>query len=78
MPRLLVVPFGLVNHPYASLEANLTYHEEAQDWGRWYYFQRLEAAASGRYHFRQANLNEAVNVRPVGFRAWLEQVWGPA
>lgn len=69
-----------------------TYHDaetQAEDARRnsdsalWHYYQRLLQTANGRYHFRQANLNEAVNqneatqVRPMRFQAWLEQVWGP-
>ena len=57
---------------------------QQEDWNRWWYFQRLGAVANGRYHFRQANLNDAVaqsnavDVRPMRFRDWLQQVWGPA
>ncbi len=75
---VVLASFTLVSQPYANLGTNLTYYAQAEDWGRWYYFQRLVATANGRYHFRQANLNEAVNLRPVRFREWLAQVWGPA
>ncbi|KAJ9156139.1 NAD(P)-binding protein [Pleurostoma richardsiae] len=78
------VGFDLVVHQFRDLEAQLEYQQQMGDWNRWYYFQRLIATANGRYNFRQANLNEAVNnsehvdVRPLGFREWLEQAWGPA
>jgi len=72
------VPFTLVSHAYASLDTTIAYYEDTQDWARWYYLQRLAATANGRYSFRQPNLNDAVDVRPIRFQDWLQQVWGPA
>lgn len=79
------VPFNLAIHPYQAAVAEAEYCQENADWSRWHYFQRLIATADGRYHFGQTNLNDAINaagggleVRPLDFRQWLEQVWGPA
>ena len=70
---------------YQDAVAEAEYCQENADWARWHYYQRLIATADGRYHFRQANLNGVVDgvnggveVRPLAFRRWLEQVWGPA
>lgn len=79
------VPFNLAIHTYQAAVAEAEYCQENADWPRWHYFQRLIATADGRYHFSQANLNDAINaagggleVRPLNFRQWLDQVWGPA
>ncbi|KAK1771236.1 NAD(P)-binding protein [Phialemonium atrogriseum] len=79
------VPFNLSVHSYQAAEAEAEYCQQNAEWPRWHYFQRLLATANGRYHFTQANLNDTVNtagsgveVRPLNFRQWLEQVWGPA
>lgn len=80
---ILLVPFRLVSRTFEDAEALAEDARRASDVGLWYYYQRLLQTANGRYHFRQANLNEAVNqneatqVRPMRFRTWLEQVWGP-
>ena len=79
-----LVPFNFITHNYSDIQAHLDEYLQQEDWIRWWYFQRLGATANGRYHFRQPNLNEAVNesdavdLRPVRFRDWLERVWGPA
>jgi hypothetical protein len=56
---------------------------EDDDTVRWHYYMRLLATASGRYHFRDANLNEAIRrsdsvevQNPLTFRAWLQQFFG--
>lgn len=78
------VPFSLVSHTYQDAEARAALCHQCGDWARWYYFQRLLQTANGRYHVRQANLNELVNqceatrVHPIKFATWLERVWGPA
>ncbi|KAK3325219.1 hypothetical protein B0H66DRAFT_114412 [Apodospora peruviana] len=78
------VPFSLVTQSYQDAEALAEESHHTGDWGRWHYYQRLLQTANGRYQVRQVNLNEAVNqneatvVRPMRFRTWLEQVWGPA
>jgi hypothetical protein len=80
----LIVPFAMTNLGWGDLEGLLDYFSQQMNWTRWYQIQRLAATASGRYHFRNANLNDAVrqsdvaDFRPVRFAAWLQEVWGPA
>jgi hypothetical protein len=76
------VPFTLQNRRYIDLSAHLDFYRENEDARMWHYVQRLLATADGRYDFRTANLNEAVDrsdhveVEPVRFREWLEAQWG--
>ena len=79
------VPFQLNVIPYRDLRGELSRAEQSRRRERVAYVQRLIATANGRYHFGRANLNdlvgqnrEHVDVRPIGFREWLRQVWGPA
>ena len=58
------------------------YYRESGDMPQWQYYQRLIATANGRYHFRQANLNDAISnsdavevPQPMTFLAWLQQFW---
>ncbi|KAK0719587.1 hypothetical protein B0H67DRAFT_484909 [Lasiosphaeris hirsuta] len=77
------VPFRLVTRTYQDAEAQAEDSQRGGEWDRWHYYQRLLQTANGRYYVRGTNLNDAVNqndatqVRPVRFRTWLEQVWGP-
>lgn len=81
---IITVPFDLIVHQHRDLQAHVEYNLDQGDWNRWYYFQRLIAAANGRYTFDQANLNEAVNqaehvdVTPETFRDWLQRMWPSA
>ncbi|KAH8880015.1 NAD(P)-binding protein [Thozetella sp. PMI_491] len=78
------IPFSLATHTYQDAMAQAQFCSEIEDYNRYFYFERLIQTANGRYHFRHANLNDTVNqhdgveVRPLRFRQWLEQVWGPA
>ncbi|KAK1966297.1 isoflavone reductase [Colletotrichum sublineola] len=69
------VAFNLRTRKCSKLQSELTQYESRQNWVQWWNVQRLIATADGRYDFRQANLNEAVDFRPVGFRTWLETQW---
>ncbi|KAK5661278.1 hypothetical protein OQA88_11172 [Cercophora sp. LCS_1] len=77
------VPFRMVNRTYQDAETLAEGCRRGNDAALWLYYQRLLQTANGRYQVRQVNLNEAVNqtestqVRPMRFRTWLEQVWGP-
>lgn len=82
--RQLIVPFQLNIIPYKNLRAELARAEQARRYERSAYIRRLISTANGRYHFGRANLNdmiaqsEFVDIRPISFRDWLHQVWGPA
>lgn len=86
LPRhfLSAVPFQLKVIPYRDLRAELARAEQGRRRERYAHVQRLISTANGRYHFGRANLNDLVaqsdyvDVRPVSFRNWLRQVWGPA
>lgn len=73
----MIVAFTLRTRKYSKLQSELTHYEQRQNWNQWWNIQRLIATADGRYDFRQANLNEVVDFRPVSFRSWLESNWGP-
>ncbi|KAK1564234.1 isoflavone reductase [Colletotrichum navitas] len=62
------VAFTLRTRDCSKLQSELAHCESRQNWTQWWNIQRLIATADGRYDFRQANLNEAVDFRPVGFR----------
>ncbi|KAK4219122.1 hypothetical protein QBC37DRAFT_151309 [Rhypophila decipiens] len=78
------VPFSLVTQSYQDAQSLAEESQQTGDWSRWHYYQRLLQTANGRYQVRQGNLIEAINQneaavpQPMRFRAWLEQVWGPA
>ncbi|KAK1836321.1 hypothetical protein QBC39DRAFT_411112 [Podospora conica] len=78
------VPFRLVSRTYQDVEGLAEEARRNDDGTAWHYYQRLLQTANGRYHVRQTNLAEAVNqgaatpLRPMRFRAWLEQTWGAA
>jgi len=72
----------MVTRTYQDAEAQAEDGLRSNNIQMWHYYQRLLQTANGRYHVRGVNLNEAVNqseatVRPMRFRTWLEQVWGP-
>jgi nucleoside-diphosphate-sugar epimerase len=73
----LGVPISLVTRHYQEVEAQAEACQQRGDWSQWYYFQRLLQTANGRYHVRQANLNDTTQVQPLTFRTWLENVWLP-
>ncbi|KAF6832573.1 isoflavone reductase [Colletotrichum plurivorum] len=70
-------PFDLRIRKYSKLQSELTHYERRNNQVQWWNMQRLIATADGRYDFRQANLNEAVDIQPSSFRHWLESHWGP-
>ncbi|KAJ4306107.1 hypothetical protein N0V88_000903 [Collariella sp. IMI 366227] len=71
----LGIPFSLVSRHYREVEAQAAACQQRGDWSQWLYFQRLLQTANGRYHVRQANLNDATEVQPMDFRGWLGSVW---
>jgi hypothetical protein len=73
----LGVPISLVTRHYQEVETQAEACQQRGDWAQWYYFQRLLQTANGRYHVRQANLNDTTQVQPLSFRRWLENVWLP-
>jgi hypothetical protein len=64
-----------VTRQYQEVEAQAEQYHQRGDWAQWYYLQRLLQTANGRYHVRQTNLNEAVQLQPMTLRGWLENVW---
>ncbi|KAJ8118751.1 hypothetical protein ONZ43_g3932 [Nemania bipapillata] len=70
--------FQITNRPYTEVIAWLDYYRHNNDQERWYQMQHLLQTADGRYSFGEANLNDAVDVEPIGFRQWLYDNWGPA
>ena len=78
LTMILTVPFRLVSRTYQDAEGLAEEGRRNNDGVTWHYYQRLLQTANGRYHVRHTNLNEAVNMRPMRFRAWLEQIWGAA
>ncbi|KAF9881992.1 isoflavone reductase family protein [Colletotrichum karsti] len=70
------VAFSLRTRKCSKLSSDLAHYAQRQNWDQWWNIQRLIATAEGRYDFRQADLNEAVDFQPVSFRSWLEAQWG--
>ena len=73
-----------MNRNYRDAEAQADASQRSNNGVLWHYYQRLLQTANGRYHVRGTNLNdimsqnETTRFRPMRFREWLEQVWGPA
>ncbi|RYO94056.1 hypothetical protein DL766_004111 [Monosporascus sp. MC13-8B] len=72
------VEFEVIARPYNEIVSWLQYFDERNEVDRWYFMQHMLQTANGRYNFGEANLNRIVNIEPVGFREWLQEVWGPA
>ncbi|KAL7623009.1 hypothetical protein AAE478_006688 [Parahypoxylon ruwenzoriense] len=72
------VNFDVTTRPYEEIIQWLRYYEQNRDEAKWYSMQHLLQTADGRYNFREANLNDEVQVQPLTFRQWLYNVWGPA
>ncbi|KAH8671008.1 isoflavone reductase [Xylariales sp. PMI_506] len=72
------VEITTISRPYQELLDWLQYYEQTNDGPKWYQMIHMIQTANGRYHFSDANLNELVNVQPIGLRPWLEHIWGPA
>ncbi|KAI1778341.1 NAD(P)-binding protein [Hypoxylon cercidicola] len=72
------VQFTVITRPYDQIEQWLRYYEQNRDEARWFSMQHLLQTANGRYNFSEANLNDAVGLRPTDFRQWLYDTWGPA
>ncbi|KAI0402562.1 isoflavone reductase [Xylaria palmicola] len=70
--------FNVVSRPYADVVAWVDYYRQHNNEERWYAMQHLLQTADGRYTFGDANLNDLVDVEPMGFRQWLSHTWGPA
>jgi hypothetical protein len=71
------VPFDVVARPYNELNDWLQYYEQSQDWSKWFQMQQLIQTANGRYQFSEHNLNDMVDVQPIGLRTWLSNMWPP-
>ncbi|KAI0601262.1 hypothetical protein F4775DRAFT_439590 [Biscogniauxia sp. FL1348] len=72
------VQFQVTTWPYQDLVSWLQYHEQQHNDAERRFMEHLVQTANGRYDFRDANLNDMVDVQPVRFRQWLETHWGPA
>ncbi|KAK1749953.1 hypothetical protein QBC47DRAFT_332699 [Echria macrotheca] len=85
------VPFRMITRTYREAQALAEEARRENDAARWFYYQRLLQTASGRYHVRGVNMAAVLGpqtaqaaggagavFRPMRFRTWLEQVWGPA
>ncbi|KAI1808145.1 NAD(P)-binding protein [Daldinia bambusicola] len=72
------VAFNVISRPYEEIVQWLRYYEQNGDEVKWYKMQHLLQTADGRYAFGESNLNDAVGIRPVSFRQWLYETWGPA
>ncbi|KAI1189428.1 isoflavone reductase [Nemania serpens] len=70
------IEFNVINRPYSQILDWLNYYQQNNNEASWFAMQHLLQTANGRYTFGDANLNELVNVEPVGFRDWLHQHWG--
>ncbi|KAI2624121.1 isoflavone reductase [Xylaria nigripes] len=71
------IEFNVINRPYAEVVAWLDYYYRINDEEKWLAMQHFIQTANGRYTMGEANLNELVNIEPVSFRKWLDEVWGP-
>jgi hypothetical protein len=76
--KTFLVEFEVLNRPYSEVVAWLDYYQQNNDAEKWFAMQHLMQTADGRYNFGEANLNDLVNIEPLGFREWLYQNWGPA
>ncbi|KAI0435862.1 isoflavone reductase [Xylaria telfairii] len=72
------VEFDVINRPYGEIVAWLDYFQQNNEEDKWFSMQHLLQTADGRYTFGDANLNDLVNVEPMGFQQWLYNNWGPA
>ncbi|KAK8095793.1 hypothetical protein PG999_013815 [Apiospora kogelbergensis] len=70
------VPFNTIARPHNELVSWLQHYEDHQDWIRWHHMQQLVQTANGRFNFSNPNLNELVPFQTVGFRTWLQEIWG--
>ncbi|KAI0454997.1 isoflavone reductase [Xylaria acuta] len=72
------IEFDVINRPYTEIVAWLDYFHQNNEEEKWFAMQQLLQTADGRYSFENANLNDLVNIEPMGFRQWLYNNWGPA
>ncbi|KAI3326409.1 isoflavone reductase [Xylariaceae sp. AK1471] len=72
------VEFDVITRPYTEVVQWLDYYHNNNDEEKWFTMQHLFQTANGRYSFGEANLNDLVDVEPMGFREWLYNNWGPA
>ncbi|KAH9900172.1 NAD(P)-binding protein [Xylariomycetidae sp. FL2044] len=72
------VQFSTITRPFPELMSWVQYYEQNRDEARWYTMQHLAQTAMGRYDFRDANLNDMVDVQPIAFETWLFNHWGSA
>ena len=68
---------------YVDLAAHLHANYAQGDTDAWWYTQRLQATADGRYSYHptfnaMVDASELVHVRPVGFQLWLASTWAAA
>ncbi|KAI8630018.1 isoflavone reductase [Xylariaceae sp. FL1651] len=72
------VEFDVINRPYSEVVDWVNYYQQNNDEERWFSMQHILQTANGRYRFREASLNNLVDVDPMEFRQWLYNNWGPA
>ncbi|KAI1303452.1 isoflavone reductase [Xylaria venustula] len=70
--------FDVINRPYHEILNWLEFYRTNNQEEMWFSLQHLLQTANGRYTFGEANLNDLVDVEPIGFRQWLSNNWGPA
>ncbi|KAI0459544.1 isoflavone reductase [Xylaria acuta] len=71
------IEFDVINRPYSEIIAWLDYFSQNNEEEKWFSTQHLLQTANGRYTFGEANLNDLVDIQPMGFRQWLYNTWGP-
>ncbi|KAI0811384.1 hypothetical protein GGR55DRAFT_99288 [Xylaria sp. FL0064] len=75
--ELRQIQFDVITRPYSEIVRWLDYYRDNNDEAMWFSMQHLFQTANGRYTFGDTNLNELVDVQPMGFRQWLADVWNP-
>ena len=75
-------PLDIRSIQYHELAGLMNHYAQAEEWGMYYVYQRLRAAADGRWHFGSANLttalasNHLMTFEPMRFDTFLESSWG--
>ncbi|TGJ87033.1 hypothetical protein E0Z10_g1741 [Xylaria hypoxylon] len=70
--------FEVTSRPYSEIVEWLNYFQQHNNEEKCFSTQHLLQTANGRYTFGEANLNALVDFEPIGFRQWLNDLWGPA
>ena len=72
-----IAQFTVVSYTPQQLIQSLQVAESYQNHTRTVYLQTLMATANRQYDFSNTNLNDVLNLQPVGFWDWLLRHWGP-